>query len=71
MAAFAQKFEESIFKDLYEAIITEFPEPPAPRSDLDFERAFHMHFVDDQSRYFIGRHVREAVVAVAAAWSCR
>ena len=52
-----QDFEEQIFKDLYEAIITEFPQPPAARSSLDLERSYHMHFVDDKSMHFIGRTV--------------
>jgi hypothetical protein len=52
-----QEFEESIFKDLFEAIIKEFPAPPLPRSSLDLERSYHMHFVEDKSMHFIGRTV--------------
>ncbi len=55
-----QDFEETILNDLYQAIIMEFPEPPAVRSTLDLERSYHMHFVEDKSMHFIGRTVCEA-----------
>jgi hypothetical protein len=50
-----QAFEDQILEDLFQAIMIEFPAAPDRLSDLDFERSFHMHFVDDKSRYFIGR----------------
>jgi hypothetical protein len=55
-----QDFEDQIFKDLYEAIVEEFPAPPERRSSLDLERSYHMHFVEDKSMHFIGRTVRGA-----------
>ncbi len=44
-----------ILEDLYKAIMTEFPAAPDRLSDLDFERSYHMHFVEDKSRLCGGR----------------
>ena len=38
-----------------EAIFYEFPPPPPPLSALALERSYHLHFVEDRSRQFIGR----------------
>ena len=42
---------------MYEAIKKEFPDAPIRQSENDFERSYHMHFVEDKSRFFIGREV--------------
>lgn len=44
-----------ILADLYKAVCFEFPPPPPPLSDLEVERTFHAHFVDERSRQFVGR----------------
>ena len=49
------RHDQNILDDLWRAIRTEFPEPPPPPTELEHERAFHMHFVEDRSGGFIGR----------------
>ena len=50
-----QAFETMVLEDLWKAICFEFPPPPPPLSELEFERSFHEHFVEDRSRQFVGR----------------
>lgn len=48
------QFEARILDDLWEAIKAEFAPPPEVQSELAYERSFHMHFVEERSRGFIG-----------------
>lgn len=59
-------FESMVLEHLWAAIAQEFPPPPPPPSEIAYERAFHVHFVEDRSRGFIGRQAMLADMTVFA-----